>query len=77
MANVSLSDDNLIFTIDTLSKLVADVAKHWSIVIAEERYIEFQVLPQEEFFILRSVVDLGPKNLLDRVFASFAEVYIA
>ena len=77
MADVSLSDDNLIFAVDTLSELVADVTEHWSIVVAEERYIEFQVLPQEEFFILRSVMDLSPENLFDRVFASFAEVNVA
>ena len=77
MADVSLSNDNLIFAVDTLSELVADVTEHWSIVVAEERYIEFQVLPQEEFFILGSVVDLGPENLLDRVFAGFAEIYVA
>ena len=77
MADISLSNDNLIFTVDTLSELVADVTEHWSIIVAEERYIEFQILPQKEFLILGSVVNLGPENLLDRVFASFAEVYVA
>ena len=77
MADVSLSNDNLIFTEDTLSELVADVTEHRAIVVAEERYIEFEILPQKEFFILRSVMNLSPENLLDRVFASFAEVYVA
>ena len=77
MADVSLSNDYLIFTVDTLSELVADVTEHRAIIVAEEWYIEFEVLPQEEFFILRSVVNLGPENLLDRVFASFAEVYVS
>ena len=77
MADVSLSNDNLIFTEDTLSELVADVTENWSIVVAEERYIELQILPQKEFFILGPVVNLSPENLLDRVFASFAEVYVA
>ena len=77
MADVSLSNDNLIFTEDTLSELVADVTENWAIVVAEERYIELEILPQKEFFILWSVMNLSPENLLDRVFASFAEVYVA
>ena len=77
MADVSLSNDYLIFTVDTLSELVADVTEHRAIIVAEEWYIEFKVLPQKEFFILGSVVNLGPENLLDRVFASFAKVYVA
>ena len=77
MADISLSDDNLIFTVDTLSELVADVTEYWAIVVAEEWYVKFEILPQEEFLIFRSIVDLSPEDLLDRVFASFAEVYVA
>ena len=45
MAYVALSNNNLIFTVDTLSELVADVTEYWAIVVAEEWYVEFQILP--------------------------------